>query len=129
MKDHFPYEDIIGLSRPTSKHPEPSMEDRAARFSPFAAISGYEDMVREAARHTQPRIELDESRKAVLDEKMRQSLGQSVRITYFEPDPKKEGGRYRTAVGTVKRMDENKRCLILEDGQQIAIDEVFEIEK
>ena len=129
MNDKFPYADIIGLSRPISKHPQPSIADRAARFSPFAAISGYEAMVREAARVTQPRIELDENRKAVLDERMRQSLGQTVGITYFEPDPKKEGGAYCKTVGILRRIDENQRCLIMENGQQISIDEVFDIEK
>lgn len=130
MSGKFPYEDIVGLPRPISKkHPQASIEDRAARFSPFAAISGYEEMVREAARFTQPRIELDENRKAVLDERMRQSVGQTVHITYFEPDAKKEGGAYRTVSGTVTRIDEQDRCLLLEDGSRIPIDEIFDIEK
>lgn len=130
MSGKFPYEDIVGLSRPISKkHPQASAEDRAARFSPFAAISGYEEMVNEAARFTQPRIELDENRKAVLDGRMRQSVGQTVRITYFEPDPKKEGGAYRIVTGTITRIDEHDRCLVLEDGRSITIDEIFDIEK
>ena len=130
MSGKFPYEDIVDLPRPISKkHPQASIEDRAARFSPFAAISGYEEMVREAARFTQPRIELDENRKAVLDERMRQSVGQTVRITYFEPDLKKEGGAYRIVTDTVRCIDEHKRRLLLEDGAPIAIDEIFDIEK
>ena len=130
MSGKFPYEDIVGLFRPISKkHPQASAEDRAARFSPFAAISGYEEMVNEAARFTQPRIELDENRKAVLDGRMRQSVGQTVRITYFEPDPKKEGGAYRIVTGTITRIDEHDRCLVLEDGRSITIDEIFDIEK
>lgn len=130
MNGKFPYEDIVDLPRPISKkHRQASTEDRAARFSPFAAISGYEEMVREAARFTQPRIELDENRKAVLDERMRQSVGQTVCITYFEPDLKKEGGAYRTVSGMVMRIDEQERCLVLEDGRRIPIDEIFDIEK
>lgn len=130
MSEPFPYEDIIGLDRPVSqKYPQASMEDRAARFSPFAAINGYEDMVQEAARFTQPRIELDENRKAVLDERMRQSVGQTVTVTYFEPDPKKEGGTYVQVTGKIRRIDENKRRLLFEKGQSVAIDEIFDIEK
>lgn len=130
MSDTFPYEDIIRLERPVSKkYPQASMEDRAARFSPFAAISGYEDMVREAARFTQPRIVLDEHRKAVLNERLRQSVGQTVTVTYFEPDPKKEGGRYVRVTGQMDRIDEYKRCLVMEDGQRITIEDIFDIEK
>ncbi len=129
MSDPFPYEDIIGLERPVSKtYPQASMEDRAARFSPFAAITGYEAMVQEAARFTQPRVELDENRKAVLDERLRRSVGQTVTITYFVPDPKKEGGTYQQVTGKILRIDENKRCLCLETGQCVAIDDIFDIE-
>ncbi len=129
MSDTFPYEDIIGLERPVSKtYPQASMEDRAARFSPFAAITGYEAMVQEAARFTQPRVELDENRKAVLDERMRQSVGQTVTVTYFVPDPKKEGGTYQQVTGQVIRLDELKRQLILPD-VTIPIDDIFDVEK
>ena len=126
----FPYEDIIGRERPVSKnHPQASMEDRAARFSPFAAINGYEAMVQEAARVTQSRIELDENRKAVLDERMRESVGESVCITYFQPDEKKEGGAYLRVRAVLLRIDEHRRCLCLDNGQEIAIENVFDVEK
>ena len=129
MSEKFPYEDILGCSRPISKvHPPVSMSDRAARFSPFAAISGYEEMVREAARDTQPRIELDESRKAVLDERIRESIGQTVTITYFEPDEKKEGGVYRRVTARIVKINEYKRMLVLDD-MAIPIDDIFDIEK
>lgn len=130
MTEKFPYEDIIGRERPVSKnHPQASMEDRAARFSPFAAINGYEAMVQEAARVTQPRIELDENRKAVLDERMRESVGEAVCITYFQPDEKKEGGAYLRVRATLLRIDEHRRCLCLDNGQEILIDNVFGVEK
>ncbi len=126
----FPYEDIIGRERPVSQnHPQASMEDRAARFSPFAAINGYEAMVQEAARVTQPRIELDENRKAVLDERMRESVGQAVCITYFQPDEKKEGGAYLRVRATLLRIDEHRRCLGLDNGQEILIENIFDVEK
>ena len=105
------------------------MADRAARFSPFAAITGYEEMVVEAARETQPRIELDESRKAVLDERMRQSVGRWVRITHFVPDRKKEGGTYVTTEATLTRIDGYRRELILDNGMKLEIDNLFDIEK
>ncbi len=126
----FPYEDIIGRERPVSKnHPQASMADRAARFSPFAAITGYAAMVQEAARVTQPRIELDENRKAVLDERIRESVGQSVCITHFQPDERKEGGAYLRVRATLLRIDEHRRCLCLDNGQEIAIENIFDIEK
>ena len=126
----FPYEDIIGWERPVSKnHPQASMADRAARFSPFAAITGYEAMVQEAARVTQPRIELDENRKAVLDERIRESVGQSVNLTYFRPDERKEGGAYLRVKAMLLRLDEHRRCLCLDNGQEILIENVFDVEK
>ena len=126
----FPYEDIIGRERPVSKsHPPASMADRAARFSPFAAINGYEAMVQEAARVTQPRMELDENRKAVLDERIRDSVGQTVTITYFQPDKKKEGGAYLRMRAVLVRLDEQRRCLCLDNGQEILIENVFDVEK
>ena len=71
MNDKFPYEDIINLPRPVSKkHPQPPLSERAARFAPFAAITGYEEMVLEEARVTEEKIELDESALTILNEKL-----------------------------------------------------------
>lgn len=130
MAERFPYEDIINIPRHISKtHPEASMADRAARFSPFAAISGYEDMVREAARVTEERIEITDAVKELLNEKLNmiaEFLGEEheVTITYFEPDKKKSGGAYISITGVVKRIDELKRIVIMKNNKKIKIDDI-----
>lgn len=134
MAEKFPYEDIVDLPHHVSKkHPQPTMADRAARFAPFAAITGYEEMVLEEARVTDDRIELDESSKAALNEKLNMILEfideqPEVKITYFEPDKKKSGGAYLTITGAVKRIDEYERLVILTDGKKINIDDIYKIQ-
>ena len=134
MADNFPYEDIVNLPPHISKkHPQPTMLERAARFAPFAAITGYEEMVLEEARVTEERIELDEGTLAMLNEKLNiihDSLDSEpvIQITYFEPDKKKSGGAYISVTGTVKRIDEYERLVIMSDGKKIRIDEIFGLE-
>ena len=134
MADNFPYEDIVDLPPHISKkHPQPTMLERAARFAPFAAITGYEEMVLEEARVTEERIELDEGTLAMLNEKLNiihDSLDSEpvIQITYFEPDKKKSGGAYISVTGTVKRIDEYERLVIMSDGKKILIDEIFGLE-
>lgn len=134
MADKFPYEDIVNLPPHISKkHPQPTMLERAARFAPFAAITGYEEMVLEEARVTEERIELDEGTLAMLNEKLNiihDSLDSEpvIQITYFEPDKKKSGGAYISITGTVKRIDEYERLVIMSDGKKILIDEIFGLE-
>lgn len=127
MADIFPYEDIVNLPPHISKkYPQPTMADRAARFAPFAAITGYEEMVLEEARVTEDWVELDEETKTVLNEKL-QIIMEYIRdepvikFTYFEPDKKKSGGAYISLTGTVKRIDEYERCVIMTDGAKILI--------
>lgn len=134
MADIFPYEDIVNLPPHISKkYPQPTMADRAARFAPFAAITGYEEMVLEEARVTEDWVELDEETKTVLNEKL-QIIMEYIRdepvikFTYFEPDKKKSGGAYISLTGTVKRIDEYERCVIMTDGAKILIDCIFGIE-
>ena len=115
------------------KHPQPTMADRAARFAPFAAITGYEEMVLEEARITDDRIELDENSKAALNEKLNMILEfideqPEVSITYFEPDMRKAGGAYITVIGTVKRIDEYEHLVIMTDGKKIRIEDIFALE-
>ena len=115
------------------KHPQPTMADRAARFAPFAAITGYEEMVLEEARITDDRIELDENSKAALNEKLNMILEfideqPEVSITYFEPDKRKAGGAYVTVTGTVKRIDEYEHLVIMTDGKKINIDEIYNLQ-
>ena len=134
MAERFPYEDIVDLPHHISKkHPQPTMADRAARFAPFAAITGYEEMVLEEARVTDDRIEMDESSKAALNEKLNMILEfideqPEVSITYFEPDMRKAGGAYVTVTGTVKRIDEYEHLVIMTDGKKINIDEIYNLQ-
>ena len=134
MAERFPYEDIVDLPHHVSrKHPQPTVADRAARFAPFAAITGYEEMVLEEARVTDDRIEMDESSKAALNEKLNMILEfideqPEVSITYFEPDMRKAGGAYVTVTGTVKRIDEYEHLVIMTDGKKINIDEIYNLQ-
>ena len=134
MAERFPYEDIVDLPHHVSrKHPQPTMADRAARFAPFAAITGYEEMVLEEARVTDDRIEMDESSKAALNEKLNMILEfideqPEVSITYFEPDKKKSGGAYVNITGIVKRIDEYEHFVIMTDGKKINIDEIYNLQ-
>ena len=134
MAEKFPYEDIVNLPPHISKrHPQPSMIDRAARFAPFAAITGYEEMVLEEARVTEERIDLDEGALALLNEKLnmiQEFLDEEpeVTITYFEPDKKKSGGAYVSITGTVKRIDEYEHLVLMTDGKKIRIDEIYNIQ-
>ena len=134
MAERFPYEDIVDLPHHVSrKHPQPTMADRAARFAPFAAITGYEEMVLEEARITDDRIELDENSKAALNEKLNMILEfideqSEVSITYFEPDKRKAGGAYVTVTGTVKRIDEYEHLVIMTDGKKINIDDIYNLQ-
>lgn len=134
MEEKFPYEDIIHLPPHISKkHPQPTMMERAARFAPFAAITGYEEMVLEEARVTEEQMELDESTLAILNERLniiRESLSAKpqVRITYFKPDQRKSGGAYITVSGIIKRMDEYEHLITMTDGRKIPIDAISDIE-
>ena len=134
MAERFPYEDIVDLPHHVSKkHPQPTMADRAARFAPFAAITGYEEMVLEEARVTDDRIEMDESSKAALNEKLNMILEfideqPEVSITYFEPDKRKAGGAYVTVTGTVKRIDAYEHLVIMTDGKKINIDDIYNLQ-
>ena len=131
MAEKFPYEDIVNLPPHISKrHPQPSMMDRAARFAPFAAITGYEEMVLEEARVTEERIDLDEGTLSLLNEKLnmiQEFLDEEpeVTITYFEPDKKKSGGAYVSITGVVKRIDEYEHLVILTDGKKIRIEDIY----
>lgn len=134
MAEKFPYEDIIDLPPHISKkYPQPTMMERAARFAPFAAITGYEEMVLEEARVTEDWVELDEETKLVLNEKLQIIMDflheePIITFTFFEPDKKKSGGAYVSLTGTVKKIDEYEKCVILTDGTKILIERIFEIE-
>lgn len=128
------YDDIINLPHHVSKtHPHMPIIDRAAQFSPFAALTGYDTAVKETARLTDRRIELDEYEKEALREKLNLIVEMidekpEVTITHFQPDTKKNGGAYLSITGRVKKIDEYERVVCLTDGAKIAIDEIFAIE-
>lgn len=124
------YDDIIGLEHHVSKmHPHMSVADRAAQFAPFAALTGYEEVIDEAGRLTQQRIQADEDRLAELDVALRAVLAQggAVKLVYFAEDDRKEGGSYRTIVGRIRKVDEVGRRLIMEDGTAISTDCIIEL--
>ena len=113
------YDDILFL-----EHPEPKTclrmpaADRAAQFAPFAALTGYDASIREAARVTDRRIELDEEEKAVLDEKLQILMEEDlpeVEVTYFVSDATKEGGSYHVAKSKVKKIDVFRKEIVLDD--------------
>ena len=126
------YEDIIHLSRPVStKHPPMSRENRAAQFSPFAALTGFEGAIKETARVTGEKIELDETQKNRLDEKLKVLLWKKTPalFTYFQKDEQKEGGVYVTVSGIVKKTDAYTHKIVLEDGTGICVEDILEIEE
>ncbi len=128
------YDDIIHLPHHVSAtHPQMPVADRAAQFAPFAALTGYESAVREAARLTDKRLELDESAKEALNKRLQIIATRledclEISITYFQPDAKKDGGAYITAIGAVKKIDEYARFVAMTDGMVIPIDEIFSID-
>lgn len=128
------YKDIINLSHHTSKtRPRMSIYNRAAQFSPFAALTGYDEAVKETARLTKDRIELDEYQILVINDKLnfaieQKTLNPILSITYFKPDEKKKGGEYLTVIGAIKRIDEVNHTVILQDKTIIPINSIFDIE-
>lgn len=128
------YDDILNLPHHVSaSRPHMPAADRAAQFAPFAALTGYDAAVRETARLTDARLELDEYEKEALNDKLRvldENLESApeVTITYFLPDGKKTGGAYVTASGAVKKIDGYERVVVLEDGGRIPIDEIAGID-
>ena len=134
MKPTHKYDDIINLPRPVSKKRSPTSNyDRAAQFSPFAALTGYDAVIAETGRLTDTQIELDEGGKALLDEKLqtiREHLEEhpAVKLTVFSPDSRKSGGAYEEVTGNVKKIDPVTRCLMLTGGEVVPIDRIYGIE-
>lgn len=128
------YDDIINLPHHVSTtRPHMTAIDRAAQFSPFAALTGYDTAIKETARLTDERVELDEYTKDVLSEKLqiiadRIKEQPKIAITYFQPDAKKNGGAYVTAISAAKKMDEYERVVVMIDGTVIPIDEIISID-
>ena len=128
------YDDIIGLPHPTSqRHPRIPIRERAAIFSPFAALSGHGAAIAETARLTERRIELDEDTRAELDRRQAVLLEHmdkqpELTVTWFQPDEKKDGGAYLTTTGRLKKLRELERLLLLADGTEIPLEDVVALE-
>lgn len=127
------YDDIINLPHYEPKgHPRMSMESRAAQFAPFAALTGYEDAVKETARITDKRIEIDEGLKIIINNKLQVILDNikykpKVTFTYFVYDKKKSGGKYINVTGNISKIDKINNNVILTDKTRIPINEIINI--
>ena len=133
MKFEKRYDDIINLPRHISKkHPQMSLYARSAQFAPFAALTGYDGLIKETARFTDQRIEIDEELKLILDSKL-QIIKKKIKsqpeitFTYFVPDSKKSGGSYITKTSSVKKVDIYQQLVILLDNTEIPITEIIDM--
>ena len=128
------YDDILFLPHPTSrKHPRMSAMDRAAQFSPFAALTGYEETIEETGRLTEQPVELWEDARMELDRRQQillenAALFPDISVRFFSPDSKKEGGAYVTVSGRIKSVDPVNRVLLLQSGTQIPLDSILALE-
>ena len=124
------YDDIIRLPHPTSrKHPRMSMEERAAQFAPFAALTGFGGVIRETGRLTDKQVELGESDQVELERVLTFLNSQEeehpmIKVTYFLPDTYKEGGTYVTVTGHLKRIDQVEGALLLWEGVRVPIQDI-----
>lgn len=127
------YEDIINLPHHvSSKRPQMSKEQRASQFAPFSALTGYEDAIKETARLTNRKIEVDDGLREVLNNKLNIieeniKYKPEVLITYFIQDKKKDGGEYNTINGIVRRIDAVNNLIIMEDKSKIDMKDVLNI--
>ncbi|MBR3624487.1 MAG: hypothetical protein IKN43_14195 [Selenomonadaceae bacterium] len=122
------YQDIINLPHHISKrHPRLSPEQRAAQFSPFAALTGYEDAANETSRLTEEKVEFSDDESGELNRKLQKLKGKVI-ITYFVNDEKKSGGAYVSIKGEVKRIDNIEKVMIMQDKSKIQIDDILNIE-
>ena len=127
------YEDIMMMPRHVSTTRAPMGRwNRAAQFSPFAALTGYDAEISEAMRVTYPKLYLSVDMQEEINEKLVELVEgiakqPQVSLTYFVRDLKKSGGEYVTAVGQLKRFDEYERSLVLADGRKIPVDEIYNV--
>ena len=125
------YQNMIDLPHPAPKyHIRMPIENRAAQFAPFAALTGYEEAVKEARRLTDHKPELSEEEKDILDLELQNATNRADReviITYFVPDMKKDGGCIVDCNVSIKKVDPNERVLILRNGNKIPLDNILKI--
>ena len=134
MHTNSKYDSIMNLPHHVSKtRPQMPMSDRAAQFAPFAALTGYDSAIRETGRLTDEMIELGVEALSALDMKYQLLMDAlddepEVTITYFQPDERKAGGKYITATGAVKKVDDFERRITMQDGSKIPMDDVLSID-
>ena len=125
------YNDIINLPHHQSQtHPHMSPLDRAAQFAPFAALTGYEETIKETARLTNERPQLDEQQLLKLNGKLLRIIANpkaQIRITYFAADERKEGGSYQQAEGKIKKINDYAKSITLNSGEIIPLDDIVDI--
>ena len=127
------YDDIIELPHHTSsvrKQMDPI--SRAAQFSPFAALTGYEDYIFEEGRFTDGKAELDEDEKSAIGSFLTSRAARfpdagEVIVTYWSEDAKKSGGKYLTVSGKVERIDPEKGTVTFEDGFSLDVSDIFSV--
>ena len=128
------YNEIINLPHHVSKtRPQMPMSDRAAQFAPFAALTGYDSAIKETGRLTDEKIEMDEEALNILNMKFQilvDSLDDEpeVTFTYFKPDERKAGGDYLEVTGTVKKVDDFERLIVMQNGIKMPMDDILNIE-
>ena len=133
MIDERNYDDIINLPHHVSqRHPQMSREKRAAQFSPFAALTGYDDALAESTRPLVQRIELSDDEKEQLDRKLQELMARvqehpKVTVTWFYQDAIADGGTYMTTTGLLKKIDTTQRCLFLEGDKRISLTDVLSL--
>ena len=133
IEDDFPYNDILYLSPPiSSKHPKMSIDARAGQFAPFAALSGFDEKIKEVQRSTSNSIYLDEAYQESLDQLLsilrESSVPIFIRVVYFKKDLKKSGGAYLTKEGFLKRVDEVEKVFVFQDKFKIPVQDIVKIE-
>ena len=126
------YDDIINLNRPISKHKHLGIDSRSAQFAPFAALVGYDDAVKETARLTDKRIEIDDGLKEMINSKLNY-LNEHIKdnyeviVTYFIKDIKKNGGKYINKTGVIKRIDSLNKIIKFSDNSIIKMNDIINI--
>jgi len=128
------YDDIINLPHHVStRHPQMSMMNRAAQFAPFAALTGHSSAIEETARLTNTQIELPDEDSEILNQKMaylREAINEhpTISITYFEPDKKKAGGKYKSTKGQLQNIDDYNQTIVLKNGEMIPLKSILDIQ-
>ena len=128
---NFIYSDILYLDRPKSKYPKLSIEQRAAQFAPFSALTGYDEQIKETGRETMNKKILTEEEKNMINQKINYlNLHKNTifKIIYFLKDNKKDGGSYFQKISTIKKIDSYNKILILENNLKIPFTNILNIE-